>query len=79
MSTGTITVKGRSIVVTERSLGRRAPVVPHDQRREMAQKVDDIEARLNRLTVSRHDPERFFVQRSELADDLRRLAVSLRE
>lgn len=75
----TIQVKGRSIVVTERRLGRRTPAITPDSRQDFVRRVEDIEDRVKRLTVSRHDPERFHMQKSEIADDLRQLATALRK
>lgn len=73
-----ISINGRKVVVVEKKLGRRTLPVPVDRRNELARQLEGIEERINRLSVSRHDPERFFVQRSEIADDLRRLAADLR-
>ncbi len=73
-----IPINGRMVVVVEKKLGRRTLPVPVDRRRELAQTLASIEERINRLTVSRHDPERFFVQRSEISDDLRRVISDLK-
>ncbi len=35
----------------------------------------DLATRIGRLTVNRRDPEQFFVERSELAAELRRIAL----
>lgn len=74
----TITVKGRSVTVEKRALGRRPGAVPVDRRQDLASRLDQIEGRIKRLTVSRRDPDRFFEQRSEIADDVRKLALELR-
>ncbi len=76
-SMSSISINGRMVVVVEKKLGRRTMPVPVDRRRELAQKLASIEERISRLTVSRHDPERFFVQRSEISDDLRRVISDL--
>ena len=34
----------------------------------------DLATRIGRLTVNRHDPEQFFIERSEIAAELRRIA-----
>lgn len=36
--------------------------------------LDEIASRVQRLTVHRRDPERFFEERSEIAHELRKLA-----
>ena len=43
-----------------------------------ADAIEEIASRLDRLSVSRHDPERFFEERSELAHLLRKEAWKLR-
>jgi hypothetical protein len=43
----------------------------------MTNRLADIASRVARLTVDRRDPEKFFVDRSELAAALRRLARTL--
>lgn len=74
----TISINGRSVVVVEKKLGRRSQPVPVDKKRALAAQLEGIEERINRLSVSRRDPERFFVARSEIADDLRRVIADLR-
>lgn len=37
--------------------------------------IADLANRVGRLTIDRHDPERFHVDRSEIVADLRRLAA----
>jgi hypothetical protein len=78
MSSGTIRINGRTIPVVEKKLGRRSHAIGIDERQSLASRIDAIEERINRLTVSRRDPERFFIARSEIADDLRRMAQSIR-
>ena len=41
---------------------------------EAADKIDDLAARVSRLSPSHNDPERFHVEKSEIVHDLRRLA-----
>lgn len=43
-----------------------------------ADRIEDIASRLDRLSVCRRDPERFFEERSELAHLLRKEAGKLR-
>lgn len=43
-----------------------------------ADTIDDIARRLDRLSVSRHDPHAFFEERSELVDALRKEAGKMR-
>lgn len=38
----------------------------------------ELADRVNRLTVSRRDPDRFFEERSEISAELRRIADQLR-
>lgn len=39
----------------------------------MIDELDRIAIKLDRLTVHHRDPERFFVERSDIVDELRRL------
>lgn len=41
--------------------------------RELIDDLDRIAVKLDRLTVHHRDPERFFVERSDIVDELRRL------
>lgn len=40
----------------------------------MTDPLTALAARINRLTINRRDPEQFFIERSEIAAELRRLA-----
>jgi hypothetical protein len=40
----------------------------------MVDQVRELAARVDRLTIQRRDPEAFFVERSAIVGDLRRLA-----
>jgi hypothetical protein len=42
--------------------------------RALAERLRDLAERLARLAPSRHDPERFHIDKSDLVDALRRLA-----
>lgn len=42
-----------------------------------AEKLRDLSSQVGRLSVDRRDPERFFVERSEVQAELRRLAGEL--
>lgn len=44
----------------------------------MASDLDALAQRVGRLMVSHRDPEAFFIERSEIAHDLRRLAKGVR-
>ena len=44
----------------------------------MASDLDALARRVLRLVVSHRDPEAFFIERSEIAHDLRRLAKGMR-
>ncbi|MBB3937688.1 hypothetical protein [Aureimonas phyllosphaerae] len=46
--------------------------------RRQADTLDDLARRVDRLSVSRHDPEAFFEERSEIVAALRKEAGKLR-
>lgn len=49
---------------------------------EAAELIDDLDriaVKLDRLTVHHRDPERFFVERSDIVDELRRLIAECQE
>ena len=46
--------------------------------RAHAERIEDIARRLDRLTISRRDPDAFFEERSELVEALRREAMTVR-
>lgn len=52
--------------------------VTHPRERVRASDVAEIADRVARLTIHRHDPERFFEERSEIAQELREMAHALR-
>lgn len=43
------------------------------QDERLIDRLDDLACRVDRLTVHRHHPERFFEERSDIVDELRRL------
>lgn len=51
--------------------GRHKPMLVSAQ-------IEALASRLLRLTVSHRDPEQFFVERSDIAGELRRLARAVR-
>lgn len=62
--------KGREYSVPPSGV-RHKPVLVSDQLHALA-------GRVLRLMVSHRDPERFFVERSDIADEMRRLARAVR-
>lgn len=74
----TIIVQGRPVQVAKAKLGRRPGAIAVDQRRDIASRLEVIESRVGRLNVSRRDPDRFFEQRSDIAEELRKLVAELR-
>ncbi len=44
---------------------------------DQAEELRELARRAQRLTVSRRDPERFFVEREEISAGLRRMADSI--
>ena len=51
---------------------RRPPAPP-----DIRVRIEEVSARLARLTVDRRDPHRFFEERSDIAAELRRIAGDL--
>lgn len=43
-----------------------------------ADRLEELAFRVQRLMISHRDPERFFVERSDIADEMRRLARAVR-
>jgi|GEM_PF-3131148 len=43
-----------------------------------ADRLEELASRVLRLTISRRDPEQFFVERSDIAGEMRRLARAVR-
>lgn len=56
------------------SRSRAKPMPDRKSEHGLAERIDDLARRVGRLSPSRHDPERFFVERSEIEDELRRAA-----
>jgi hypothetical protein len=50
---------------------KRAPAKP------LVDVLDDLAERIERLSISRHDPHKFFEDRDELAKELRALRAEL--
>lgn len=61
--------------------GREYSVPPSGERHTpmpVSAQIEALAFRVLRLTVSRRDPEQFFVERSDIAGEMRRLARAVR-
>ncbi len=45
---------------------------------DRSDRLRELARRLERLTVSRRDPERFFAEREELTEELRAIAIEIK-